>query len=77
VGNGQNISSDMHLGVPWRWQMHELKNAFTAEYVVFFIQALDTTIMVGGITPRGLKVMQRVYALLTEAKNQFDREFDE
>ncbi len=31
----------------------------------------------GGSTPRGLKVMQRAYALLTEAKSQFEREFDQ
>ena len=56
--------------------MHELKSAFTAEYLAFFIQALDTSTKVGGSTPRGLKVLQRAYALLTEARNQFEREFD-
>lgn len=67
---------EMHPDVLWRQQMHELKNAFTAEYLAFFIQALDTSTKIGGSTPRGLKVMQRAYALLTEAKNQFEREFD-
>lgn len=67
---------DMHPDVPWRQQMHKLKNAFTAEYLAFFIQALNTSIKMGGSTPKGLKVMQRAYALLTEAKSQFDREFD-
>ena len=43
--------------------------------LAFFIQVLDTSTKVGGSTPRGLKVMQRAYALLTEAKSQFEREF--
>jgi hypothetical protein len=50
---------DRHPDVLWRQQMHELKSAFTAEYLAFFIQALDTSTKVGGSTPRGLKVMQR------------------
>jgi hypothetical protein len=50
---------EMHSDVPWRQQLHELKDAFTAEYLEFFIRALDTSTKVGGCTPKGLKVMQR------------------
>jgi hypothetical protein len=58
-----------------RRQMQEIKNAFTAEYLAFFLLALDTSTRVGGAAPRGLKVMQRAYELLMEARNQFEREF--
>jgi hypothetical protein len=58
-----------------RQQLHEIKSAFTAEYLAFFLLALDTSTRVGGITPRGLKVMQRAYDLLLEARNEFEREF--
>jgi hypothetical protein len=58
-----------------RQQLYEIKSAFTAEYLAFFLLALDTSTRVGGITPRGLKVMQRAYDLLLEARNEFEREF--
>ena len=51
-----------------RQQMHEIKSAFTAEYLAFFLLALDTSTKVGGRTPRGLKVMQRAYDLLLQAR---------
>ena len=66
----------MHPDIAWRQQMRELKGVFTAEHLAFFIQVLDTSTKVGVSSPRGLKVMQRAYALLTEAKDQFEREFD-
>jgi hypothetical protein len=59
-----------------RRQMHEIKTAFTAQYLDFFLLALDTSTRVGGPTPRGLKVMQRAYDLLLEARNEFEREFE-
>jgi hypothetical protein len=55
--------------------MHELKNAFAAEYLAFFILALDTCAKTGGATPQGLQVMQRAYALLTAARNQLELEY--
>jgi hypothetical protein len=68
----------LHLGpeVQRRQQMHEIKSAFTAEYLAFFLLALDTSTKVGGPTPRGLKVMQRAYDLLLAARYEFEREFD-
>jgi hypothetical protein len=61
--------------LPWRQEMHELKNAFAAEYLAFFILALDTCAKTGGATPQGLQVMQRAYALLTAARNQLELEY--
>ena len=58
----------------WRRQMQEIKTAFTAEYLAFFLLALDTSTQVGA-APRGLKVMQRAYELLMAARDQFEREF--
>jgi hypothetical protein len=66
---------EMHLEVLWRQQMEELKIAFMAEYLSFFILALDTSTKLGGNSPRGLRTMQRAYALLTEANNKFKQEF--
>jgi hypothetical protein len=59
----------------WRQQMQEIKTAFTEEYLAFFLLALDTSTQVGGAAPGGLKVMQRAYELLVEARDQFEREF--
>jgi hypothetical protein len=58
-----------------RQRLGEIKSAFTAEYLAFFILALDTSSKVGSGTPRGLKVMERAYDLLREAKNTFEHEF--
>jgi hypothetical protein len=59
-----------------RQQLHEIKTAFTAEYLAFFLLALDTSTRAGGPTPRGLQVMQRAYDLLLEARHEFEGEFD-
>jgi hypothetical protein len=59
-----------------RRQMHEIKTAFTAEYLAFFLLALDTSSRAGASTPRGLKVMQRAYDLLLQARHEFEGEFD-
>jgi hypothetical protein len=59
-----------------RQQMQEIKSAFTAEYLAFFLLALDTSTKGGGPTPRGLKVMPRAYDLLLAARHEFEREFD-
>jgi hypothetical protein len=66
----------LHVNAQWRQQLHEIKSAFTAEYLAFFLLALDTSTKVGGTTPRGLKVMQRAYDLLLEARDEFEREFN-
>jgi hypothetical protein len=58
-----------------RQRLGEIKSAFTAEYLAFFILALDTSSKLGSGTPRGLKVMERAYDLLREAKRIFEREF--
>jgi hypothetical protein len=66
----------LHQDAQWRRELHDLKNAFTAEYLAFFLLALDTSTKVGGTTPRGVKVIQRAYELLMGARNEFQREFD-
>jgi hypothetical protein len=68
----------LHLHQPARWrrELHDLKNAFTAEYLAFFLLALDTSTRLGGTTPRGIQVMQRAYDLLLEARYTFEGEFD-
>jgi hypothetical protein len=50
-----------------RQQIQEIKTAFTAEYLAFFLLALDTSTGAGGPTPQGLKVMQQAYDLLLES----------
>ena len=67
----------LHLRQPaqWRRELHDLKDAFTAENLAFFLLALDTSTRLGGTTPRGVKVLQRAYELLLEARNEFEREF--
>jgi hypothetical protein len=64
-----------HSDPQCRRQMQEIKSAFTAEYLAFFLLALDTSTQVGGAAPGGLKVMQRAYELLMAARDQFEREF--
>lgn len=59
-----------------RRQMQAIKTAFTAEYLAFFLLALDTSARAGSSTPRGLKIMQRAYDLLLEARQEFEGEFD-
>ena len=54
----------------------DLKKAFTAEHLAFFLLALDTSARVGSTSPRGLKALQRAFDLLLEAKNTFEREFN-
>ena len=54
----------------------DLKKAFTAEHLAFFLLALDTSTRVGSTSPRGIKVLQRAYELLMEARNEFEREFN-
>ncbi len=59
----------------WRRPRQDIKSAFTAEYLAFFLLALDTSTQVGGAAPRGLKVMPRAYELLVAARDQFERQF--
>jgi len=68
----------LHLpgDVQGRQQLHEIKSAFTAEYLAFFILALDNAAKVGAATPRGLRIMQRAYDLLLAARHQFEQEFE-
>jgi hypothetical protein len=65
----------LHQPAEWQRELHDLKNAFTAAHLAFFLLALDTATRVGGTTPRGVKVLQRAYELLLEARHEFEREF--
>jgi hypothetical protein len=59
-----------------RQQMSEIKQAFTAELLDFFLLAQDTSTGLGTNTPRGLKAMHRAHELLLEARHRFALEFD-
>ena len=65
----------LHQPAQWRRELHDLKDAFTAAHLAFFLLALDTSTRLGGTTPRGVKVLQRAHELLLEARNEFEREF--
>jgi hypothetical protein len=74
-GHGRNLPLYLHQPAQWRRELHDLKNAFTAAPPAFFLRALDTATRLGGTAPRGVKVLQRAYELLLEARNEFEREF--
>lgn len=57
-------------------QVCEIKNAFAAEHLAFFILALDTSTKVGGASHQGLKVLERACELLTEARAKLELEFN-
>jgi hypothetical protein len=64
------IPLHLHPGFQERLRVNELKTALLAETLAYVQVALDNTVGPSGASPRAVKILERAYALLGEARDR-------